>query len=140
MMTKKYIKIQPENKKSYVLNDFWAMTEDDGNEIRFSVEETNRWGHIIIKTDKDVDTIKKEIEEEGHFDSDNYEDDDGIYETDMEDICSVDYNNCHNVDEETLQELAEENSDWEAHGYKHQGYRIDIFGDVKVTDVTKEYE
>ena len=134
-----YIKIEPVNKKSYVYHNFWSMTEDDGNEIRFSEEELNRWGWIIIKTDKDVDTIKKEIEEEGHFDSDNYEDNDGIWETDMDDIISVDYNNCYNIDEDTLQELHEENSDWEEHGYTNEGYRIDIFGDVKVTDVTDEY-
>lgn len=138
MMSKKYIKIENAEKKSYVYIDFWAMTEEDGNEIRFSVEETNRWGHVILKTDKDIDTIKKEIEEEGHFDSDNYEDD--IWETDMLDICATDYNNCHNVEEETLQELAEENSDWEEHGYSNQGYRVDIYGKLKITDVTKEYE
>jgi len=134
-----WYKIEPVNKKSIIDNQFWSMTEDDGNEIRFSVEETNRWGYFVVKTDKTLDQVKDDLnyddDKYGQFDSDDWE----IEDMDFYDICAVDYNNCHNIDEETLQQLAEENPSWEDHGYNNEGYRYDIYGKMNVTDVTDEY-
>ena len=134
-----YFKIEPVYKKSITDNMFWERKEDDGELIKFSTEELYRWGHFVIKTDLTLDQVKDELnaddEKYGQFDSDDWE----LEDQELDDSCSYYFNNCYNIDEETLEQLYEENSSWEEHGYDNIGYRYDIHGPMKVTDVTDEY-
>ena len=135
-----YFKVSNKFKKSFIENQVMKKDLPDGTVQSFIQEDTWRWGELIIKTDLSLEEFKNDIradDDNGFLSTEDYEVEDY---GDFSDGCGLWFNSCVNITEEEVENMYEEDSDWEStHGFYYDDSWIDIQGPIDVEDVTEDY-
>ena len=145
-----YFQISNQYKKSYTEQQDWKK---DGKGLGdwFVEISTYRFGEIIIKTDmnyddfsKKINQISKDNEERFSFVSDSLED----FHSDWEFIDYGDISEQSGIEFEVysgdysledIEEMYDEDSDWEGHGFTPGDILISFYGPIDVKDISGEY-